>query len=126
MTAAMNPELAAFLGGFTAAEGCFTRHETGGTRQRFAFRVGLGATDSAMCDLYRSSLGVGRIVRSPRRKPHYDDEITFSVQSLGELVDVVVPFMDQWLPMSHKREQYLTWRRELLRYWTTSSRSTAR
>jgi hypothetical protein len=61
--------------------------------------------------------GVGHLVRSPRRKPHYDDEVQFFVASTRELVEVVVPFMDVHLPESYKREQYLEWRARLLDYW---------
>jgi hypothetical protein len=109
---------AQFLGGFVAAEGCFT----GDGNRRFRFAVGLGATDGGMCDALRNHLGVGRIVRSPRRKPHYDDEVQFSVQSTRELVEVVVPFMDAHLPESHKRVQYLEWRARLVDHWEHRAR----
>src|SRR5262245_55868154 len=118
----MKPETAAFLGGFTAAEGCFTRSNPRGTQERFAFRIGLGATDSEMCELFLATLGVGHVVRSPRRKLHYDDEIAYSVQSMSELVGVVVPFMDEWLPVSYKRRQYVDWRSALVRYWREGAR----
>ena len=43
--------------------------------------------------------------------------MAFVVSRLGDLVHVVVPFMDEHLPPSYKREQYLVWRAELLDYW---------
>lgn len=104
--------LIAFLGGFVAAEGCFTRSGT-----KFTFAVGLGATDGQTCELLRNFLGVGSIHRSPRRKPHYDDEVTFAIQSIRDHLEVTIPFMDAHLPASHKRTQYLAWRAELLAYW---------
>jgi len=70
-----------------------------------------------MCEHMRELIGVGHLVRSPRRKPHYDDEVQFYVSSTRELVDVVIPFMDAHLPLSYKREQYLEWRGRLLEYW---------
>lgn len=106
--------LAQFLGGFVAAEGSFI---VTGHPPKFRFAVGLGATDYAMCELFRKYLGAGHVTRSPRRKAHYDDEVTFAVQSNPELVEVVVPFMDEHLPASYKRTQYLAWRAELLEYW---------
>src|SRR6478672_1394313 len=63
--------VAGFIGGFVAAEGCFTGH---GDR-RFRFSVGLGAVDDGMCELMHDVFSVGSLVRSPRRKPHYDDEV---------------------------------------------------
>ena len=113
--------LAEFLGGFVAAEGCFT----GDGKRRHRFSIGLGAADSAMCDLVRSFLGVGHIVRSARRRAHYDDEVQFAVQSTRELVEFVVPFMDAHLPPSHKREQYLDWRARLLDQWEHHARRRA-
>lgn len=106
-------ELAEFAAGFVVAEGCFS---TAGTRG-FVFEVGLGATDAATCEVLRAVLGCGRIFRSPRRRAHYDDEVVLNVRPLRELIEVVVPFMDHFLPASHKREQYLAWRARLLDYW---------
>ena len=105
--------LADFIGGFVAAEGCFT----GDGNRRFRFNIGLGASDDGMCELVLSVLDVGRVTRWERRKPHYDDEVQFTVQATRDLVEVVVPFMDAHLPPSYKREQYLEWRARLLVYW---------
>ena len=93
--------------------------------RRFRFYVGLGATDADMCDVFAATLAVGHIVRSQRRKPHYDDEVQFSVQSVRELVEVVVPFMDAHLPPSYKRTQYLEWRARLLDHWEHRARRRA-
>jgi hypothetical protein len=108
---------AAFFAGFVAAEGCFT-----GSGSRFRFAVGLGAVDAKVCFALRDILGVGSIACSPRRKPHYDDEVQFFVQSTRDLVEVVVPFMDAHLPPSYKREQYLEWRAKLLDHWEQRAR----
>jgi hypothetical protein len=104
--------VADFIGGFVAAEGCFTR-----SGNRFRFAVGLGASDTGMCELMHEMFGVGHLVRSSRRKAHYDDEVQFYVASTPELVNTVVPFMDVHLPDSHKREQYTKWRAATLEYW---------
>lgn len=107
-------ELAPYFGGFIAAEGSFVRTKGGA---RFAFAVGLGARDAASCELLHTCFGVGHIHRSPRRLPHQDDAICFTIGALPDLVHVVVPFMDEHLPPSYKRQQYLVWRAELLEYW---------
>lgn len=105
---------AAFLGGFVAAEGCFSGNAAG---TRFIFEVGLSASDRGICILFREHLGVGHVYESKRRREHYDDECAFMVQAMPELVEVVVPFMDEHLPPSYKREQYLAWKQRLLDYW---------
>jgi hypothetical protein len=104
--------VAAVIGGFVAAEGCF---DTNG--RRFRFSVGLGATDAGMCLLLREFLACGTIMWFPRRKPHYDDECSFAIQSLKDHLEVTIPFMDEHLPPSYKREQHLEWRDQLLDYW---------
>ena len=106
-------DAAEFIGGFVAAEGCFT----GDGNRRFRFNIGLGATDGGMCELVHAVLDVGRVTRWERRKPHYDDEVQFTVQATRDLVEVVVPFMDAHLPESYKRAQYFEWRGQLLEYW---------
>ncbi len=119
-------ELAAHLAGFVAAEGCFTGSDglSGGRypSKIFAFSVGLGAADRSSCELLQTFFGTGRLVEWPRRRAHYDDEVTFVVRALPDLVGVVVPFMDEHLPPSHKRRQYKAWRANLLDYWEHRAR----
>jgi LAGLIDADG endonuclease len=115
--------IADFLGGFVAAEGTFVCSPVrSGQGQRFTFAVGLGATDSSTCLLFEEYFGCGNVYTYHRRKPHYDDECTFTVQSLRDHLDVTVPFMDSHLPVSYKRVQYLEWRRVLLDYCNHASR----
>jgi len=116
-TARQVGDLAAFLGGFIAGEGYFGRY-----RRTFRCSVALGATDASMCSLLHEFLQVGRVRRYPRRRDHYDDEIVWVVSSLLELVHVVVPFLDEHLPASYKRDQYLSWRAQLMKYWHTRAR----
>jgi hypothetical protein len=113
--------LRAQIAGFVAAEGTFTGHATP-TRRRFSFAVALGARDRASRDLLHEFFGCGTVHWSPRRKPHYDDEVAFAVQKLRDLVEVVVPFMDRHLPPCHKRTQYEAWRAELLHHWEHDAR----
>lgn len=113
--------LAAWIGGFVAAEGCFVRGVLP-TKERFTFQVGLGAADTPTCELLRAFFGVGRIVTYSRRRPHYDDEVAFVVTRQCDLIEVVVPFMDEHLPPSHKQIQYEAWRSDLLDYWDHHAR----
>ena len=113
-TASPVTDLASFLGGFVAAEGCFTR---GAPQSNFRFSIGLGAVDAGMCTGFLAFLDCGSTYWYRRRKQHYDDEAVFTVQRTRDLVEIVVPFMDAHLPPSYKREQYLKWRADLLEYW---------
>jgi hypothetical protein len=75
-----------------------------------------------MCHVTASAIGVGAVRTYPRRKPHYDDEVQYVVQRTRSLVEVVVPFMDEHLPPSNKRDQYSRWRSELLHFWEHEAR----
>jgi hypothetical protein len=109
--------LAPFIAGFVAAEGTFVH-----SGRRFTFAVGLGGIDASSCHALHEYFGRGSVTTAARRRPHYDDEVTFAIQSLRDHVEVTVPFMDEHLPPSYKREQYRRWRGELLAYWNTRAR----
>lgn len=102
----MRPE---FVAGLVVAEGCFT----GDGQRRRSFTVSLGALDAELCASLRTFFGVGHTYHYPRRQPHHDDVVIFTVQARRELLEVVVPFMDRYLPPSAKRQQYRAWRHGL-------------
>lgn len=110
---------ASLIAGFVAAEGCFT---ASGAGTRFTFQVGLGAVDRGACRQLQEFFGVGNISESPRRQPHHDDQTAFAVQGIHDLIGVIIPFMDEHLPPSYKREQYLEWRKRLFEFWDTKAR----
>jgi len=110
-------ETAAFIGGFVAAEGTFTS-----TGRRFRFAVALAHQDHETCQRLSRWFGVGRIYHSARRSPQHADAVVYQVQSLTDLVAVIVPFMEEHLPASHKRDQFEAWSRELLSYVETRAR----
>lgn len=111
----LGTDTAHFVAGFVAAEGSFTG--TAGPRPTFVFSIGLGAVDRRVCEELRRFLGVGHLQFSERRKPHHDDQVQYYVKRLADLVDVIVPFMDEHLPPSYKRTQFLEWRAGLVAYW---------
>jgi len=116
-TAKQAGDLAPFLGGFIAGEGYFGRSD-----RTFTCSVALGASDSGLCVLIHDFLRVGHVRYYPRRREHYDDEVVWVARSLPDLVDVVVPFLDEHLPPSYKRQQFEAWRAELMDYWHTKAR----
>jgi hypothetical protein len=100
-------DLADFFAGFVAAEGTFV---ASGDRPTFTFAVCLGSADRSSVNTLRATLGVGHVRAYRRRQAHFDDEVVFVVRKLRDLVEVIVPFMDEHLPPSHMRDQYLAWR----------------
>jgi hypothetical protein len=109
----------AFAAGFVAAEGTFIAT---GTPPTFTFAVRLGAADGETCHWLQGLLGAGFVRSYGRRKAHYDDEVCFAVRRLEDLVEIVVPFMDSYLPPCHKRTQFEDWKRQLLDYWEWEAR----
>lgn len=114
-------EAAARIAGFVAAEATFVA-STGPTATTFAFAVELGAKDEGACAWLAVFFGCGTVHRYERRRPSYDDEVRFQIRKLRDLVEIVVPFMDEHLPPSYKRDQYLVWRAALLPYWQHQAR----
>src|SRR3954466_10985679 len=104
----MRPE---FVAGFVVAEGCFVRT---GTPPRHAFTVGLGDSDSALCFELQRFFGAGNVYRYPPRRAGHEGTATFTVQRRADLVDVIVPFFDHFLPPTRKLDQFLAWRESLL------------
>jgi hypothetical protein len=86
----MGPE---FVAGFVVAEGSFART---GRPSRHAF------------------FGVGHVYRYPPRRPGTQGAAIFTVQRRRDLVEVVLPFLDTYLPPSRKLRQYTAWRASLL------------
>jgi hypothetical protein len=109
---------AAYVAGFIAAEGAFIRTD----ERYFTCVVALSASDSETAELLHDYLGVGYVRWFARRRAHFDDEVRWTVRRLPDLVGVIVPFMDEHLPPSHKRAQYLAWRAPLLAYWEHRAR----
>ena len=105
-------ETAAFLGGFVAAEGCFTR-----TRNRFRFAIVVGSKDAAMCEIAARVLGAGFVLSSPRRQPHFDDEAIFvdffGVPAATNFVIAKLalrtnaPLVPVFAPWSEEKKKYL-------------------
>lgn len=116
-------DLASFIAGFVVAEGTFIKC---GSPPTFTFAVCLGGADAETCRRIHSLLRVGAVRSYPRRKAHYDDEVAYSVRALRELLEVIVPFMDEHLPPSYKRQQYEIWRAALLDYWHNGARQRGR
>lgn len=106
-------ELADAIGGFVAAEGCFVSSSERGLPS-FAFVVALGARDASACNLLQAYFGCGTVHAYARRAPTFDDEVRFQVRRFADLRNVIVPFMDEHLPPSRKRDQFDAWRHELL------------
>lgn len=111
-------DVAAFAAGLLVAEGTFTRFSS----TSFACVVALGASDRVSVELLHEYFGVGYVRWFHRRKPHYDDEVRWTVKALPDLTGVIVPCMDVHLPVSYKRVQYFEWRTALLDYWEHGAR----
>ena len=105
-------ELAAHIAGFVVGEGTFTS-----TKRAHTFAVMLAEVDALSCELLRSFFGVGSVYHYPRRKAHFDDFVLFQVRKTADLVQVIVPFMDEHLPPSFKRQQYTEWRARVMQFW---------
>ncbi|HUS61508.1 MAG TPA: hypothetical protein VMY34_04875 [Acidimicrobiales bacterium] len=76
----------------------------------------------ATCQALYEFFGVGHVRVYVRRQPHYDDEVSYVVTKTRDLLDVIVPFMDEHLIPCYKRTQYDIWRAALMDHWELRAR----
>lgn len=111
-----------WLAGFVAGEGCFTIVVMGEPgpkqRRRFVFSVGVASRDAAVLEQLRAFLGRGSIHHRGQRRPTWQPESTFAINSLLSHERATIPFMDRYLLPSHKRVQYDAWKTALRAYAT--------
>ncbi len=104
--------------GFIAAEGHFSQSGT-----KFKLVIGLAAEDEKSVDAIARSLAVGTRHRYPARRFGTQEQVTWQVQALPELVQVIVPLCDAYLLPCHKRDQYTVWRSALFAHLESRHRT---
>lgn len=108
-----NEELCWFISGLVTAEGCFTAYETG-ERFRAEFKIGMACRDEEtlrnMASLFNRE---GHISRKEERKDHADT-IHFRIYSIKDIVELIIPFFEQYPPRGKKYNQYIEWKNEIL------------
>lgn len=111
------------LAGFVAGEGSFVATSAGAgrvdgtTRTRFVFKVSVAARDLPMLEAMRTFLGHrGSIQVGAPRDANWQPIATYSVSSRLGVRDVVIPFCDEFLLRSAKRDQFDRWRDEFEAY----------
>lgn len=113
-----------WLMGFVDGEGNFQYRED---RKDVVFRINLREDDKAILEEIRNRLGVGRLHyrdlsdKSNRAEKYRNgkdrNQWEFKVSALVDLVEVVIPVFDKYGLRAKKRNQYLTWREEVLNRW---------
>ena len=112
------------IGARSSADSWPPRATSASTRVR-SLRLRRGAAvpqTTALVDLFHEFFGCGTAPGIDGRRPHFDDEVVFVVRRMRDLVEVVVPFMDDHLPPSYKRDQFERWRAHLLDHWDHRAR----
>jgi hypothetical protein len=104
-----------------AGEGCFlvgsigTRND-GSERLRFRFTIKMADREvDALRDLH-GVLGVGAISFQAARRATWQPTATYSVHSRRAIRTSLIPFCDEHLLWSFKRQQYLHWRERFITY----------
>jgi len=105
------------LAGFVAGEGCFTSTSAGrdrvdgSRRTRFIFAVTVAERDLTLLEAMRTFLGGrGSIRRQDRGNPRWLPVVSYSISSRKAIREVVIPFCDEYLLPSAKRDQFDAWR----------------
>lgn len=97
--------------GFIAGEGSFGFYPK---HRVVTFALEVHVRDIKVLLFLKEILRCGNVTKSKTRKM-----ARFSVGSKKDLVDLIIPFCDQYLARSYKLDQYKKWRKEVLRYCAT-------
>lgn len=111
------------LAGFVAGEGSFydTRagddRVDGSTRTRFVFQVTIAERDRQVLEALQTFLGNAGYIRDVAvRNERWLPLVTYRVHSRIGIRTKVIPFCDQFLLSSAKRDQYERWRDDFCAY----------
>ena len=103
-----------FLTGFTDAEGCFTiglyrnpKHQTGWSF-RAIFSISLHKKDKTLLENIQSYFGVGSISTK-----HGPQSIIYYVQSIKDLINVIIPHFDSYPLITQKWSDYQLFKQAL-------------
>jgi hypothetical protein len=104
-----------FICGFTAGEGSFIQARD--KRHRFKFKIELADDDEEILKDIHNFFGIGILYKRGPRKIKWKGSVTYCVQDIPSLINVIVPFFDKYgLFSSRKQQQYLVWRKDLFQY----------
>lgn len=105
----LNPD---YVTGFSDAESCFFIHLTTGTTRvgwavKPVFCIELHIKDLELIKAIQNYFGVGIIQINQKRNTVY-----FSVQSVKDVVNSVIPHFDKYPLITQKRADYLLWKKK--------------
>lgn len=107
-------DLCWFISGIVTAEGSFTTYESD-NQFRAGFNIGMADRDETTLRNIASFFNrSGRISRKEEREAHHADTIHFRINSIKDIVELIIPFFEQYPPRGKKRNQYIEWRDEIL------------
>jgi len=111
-----NKELENFIVGLTAGDGSFINAENG-DRCKFTYKIEMNATENReMIREIKDFFECGR-VSEYYREEYNRDVIRFVVESIPEIVVNIIPVFERnKIPAEYKRNQYETWKQDLLTY----------
>lgn len=110
-------EFGDFICGFVAGEGTFVHRDDKGETRRFQFSITLVEDDREILEQIQGYFGVGNLYSIDREVNEWDKQVMFTVQSIGDLIGVIIPFFDEFsLRSTKKQRQYEEFRSELEEY----------
>lgn len=115
-------EMGSALAGMVAGEGCFhiarrsLTFSDGSPRLRFVFSVSMASRDRPLLEALQCFLGCGCLNDAPPRQAHWQPTSTLCIASNKAHRAATIPFAEQFLFPSAKRQQFEHWRDALYAY----------
>lgn len=105
-----------FIAGFVAGEGCFSKSNDKNRKlDRYRFHIEVSQKDRRVLEKIKDYFGVGKIYDFEAREKNWDATSMYSVQKLGAITNVIIPFFEKTdLRSTNKEIQYNQWKKEFI------------
>jgi len=106
-----------WLGGFIAGEGSFGAYpklyENRKNQLTISFVVEVNKNDTKIITLLQKTINCGNVKDNFKR----NNIIRFYICNKKDIINKLIPFCDKYLLESHKKKQYKTWKKEIIKYY---------
>lgn len=106
-------EMCWFIAGIVTAEGSFSTY-TESSNLRAQFEIGMGDRDEEVIAKISEFFDREGMVYENSEREGHNPTMRFVIGSIQDIIELVIPFFEQYPPRGKKYNQYVEWRDEIL------------